>query len=80
MNDLLALLAYEGVGNEKASEYDSSQQFINWPPKGPLSPIKHKPQANIDEAEQEALKDLGDSLGVLQRDLKKPGEKRERLF
>lgn len=57
LNNLLALLAYEGTGNKKANEYDPSQMVINWPPKGPLSPSARGRQREVtDEAEKEALK------------------------
>lgn len=32
LNELLALLAHEGSGNKKASQYDKSQMIINWQP------------------------------------------------
>lgn len=54
MNDLLALLAYEGVGNGKASEYDPTQQFINWPPEGILSPNVDKSPVDIHEEIKES--------------------------
>ena len=55
-NELLALLAHRGVGCEKASQHDMSQRVINWPPSG-LPSLKKT--GKINEAELEALKDLG---------------------
>ena len=52
MNELLALLAYEGSGNKKASQYNKFQMKIKWPP---LSPERTDEN---DKAEKEALKSL----------------------
>ena len=79
MNDLLALLAYEGVGNKKAREYDNSQQFINWPPEGPLSPSEDKVRAKKGGEEQETVQNVGESVGGLKKS-GKSGEKQERLL
>ena len=52
MNELLALLAHEGPGNEKASQHDKSQMIIKWPP---LTPER---TGENDKAEEEALENL----------------------
>ena len=66
-NELLALLAYEGVGNTKSSKYDTAQQFINWPPKGKLNERNERKETDreraLREAEQEALKDMESLYG-----------------
>lgn len=32
LNELLALLAHEGSGNKKASQYDKQRMIVNWQP------------------------------------------------
>ena len=44
LNEMLAVLAYDGTGNKMARENDASQQLINWPTR------------ERDDAEEEALK------------------------
>lgn len=67
MNELLALLAYEGIGNTKCSRYDTAQQLINWPPKGKLNERNERKETDreraLREAEQEALKDMESLYG-----------------
>lgn len=64
LNELLALLAYEGVGNKKCSTYDAAQQFINWPLKGKLKPSERSEKKETDkerairDATQDALKEM----------------------
>ena len=72
LNELLALLAYEGVGNKKCTTYDAAQQFINWPPKGKLKPSERSEKKETDreramrDATQEALKDVESLRGEQQ--------------
>ena len=52
MNELLALLAFKGPGNKKASQHSKSQMMIKWPP---LTPER---TGENDKAEEEALENL----------------------
>jgi hypothetical protein len=56
LNELLALVAHEGSGNEKASHYDKQQMVIKW------SPMSTERTAESNKAELKALKDLNEIL------------------
>ena len=57
INELLALLAHVGTGNEKAFQHNESQMMIKWPPEN----IERTGKEN-NKAELKALKDLDQIL------------------
>ena len=56
LNEMLAVLAYDGTGNKMARENDASQQLINWPQSRTQSHSESRDGRERDDAEEEALK------------------------
>lgn len=78
-NELLALIAYEGIDSQKASEYDVAQKIINWPPKDLPSPSRRRKQTEMGEKLGKQAREMEEEMMMAMDSLDESAEKGEHL-